>query len=64
MIASWKEKWLYADSGNSAGSLVYSAVSPAISRIFRQLQEIQGHFNSPSGSLNQQIPTRNPAGWA
>jgi hypothetical protein len=40
MIASWGENDPRRDSGIPAGTLVYSAVSPGISRVFRGLQEI------------------------
>jgi hypothetical protein len=57
MIASWGENDPRRDSGIPAGTLVYSAVSHDISRIFRELQEIN-RFLFP---FLAEIATRNPA---
>jgi hypothetical protein len=57
MIASWGENDPRRDSGIPAGTLVYSAVSHGISRIFRELQEIN-RFLFP---FLAEIATRNPA---
>jgi hypothetical protein len=57
MIASWDENDPRRDSGIPAGTLVYSAVSPGISRIFRELQEIN-RFLHP---VLTGIALRNPA---
>jgi hypothetical protein len=45
MIASRKDSCPERDSGTPAGSLVYSADSPDLSRFFRKLEEIHGLFN-------------------
>jgi hypothetical protein len=57
MIASWDENDPRCDSGIPAGTLVYSAVSPGISRVFRELQVINP-FLLP---FLTRIALRNPA---
>jgi hypothetical protein len=56
MIASWGENDPRRDSGIPAGTLVYSAVSHDISRIFRELQDIN-RFLPP---VLTAITTHNP----
>ncbi len=52
----------WADSGNRAGNLVYSAVSPAISRYFRQLHDIHGLSAALSRCTFEGVPNKGPAG--
>lgn len=50
-------------SGIIAGSLVYSADSPVISRVFRYLQQIHPLFACSSGTANSPSPVSSPARW-
>jgi hypothetical protein len=63
MAASSTAKGLTVDSGKSAGSVVFNADSPVISRDFRQLQEIHPFFACRFGSVKEQYAKANPAGW-
>jgi hypothetical protein len=46
MIAPRRQSFPERDSGTAAGNLVYNAVSTGISRVFRELQEINGFLSS------------------
>jgi hypothetical protein len=51
------------DSGNQPGLLVYNAVSPTISRNFRQLPEIHRLSSSPKLRPFRPVSTPSPAAW-
>jgi hypothetical protein len=59
-----KRNRLRHDSGKSAGSLVYNAVSSELSRVFREFHEIHRLSGLGLGSGSERPRTANPTGWA